>query len=60
VGGSWSTQREPTSLCGEHADSTQKGPRWGSKLMLLGFLFTSKRDNNLRLKMYHQEVEIAK
>jgi len=30
VGGSWSTRREPTQTRGEHANSTQKGPRRGS------------------------------
>jgi len=32
VGGSWSTRREPTHTRGEHKNSTQKGPRWGSNL----------------------------
>ena len=32
VGGSRSTRREPTYTRGEHANSTQKGPRWGSNL----------------------------
>ena len=32
VGGSWSTQREPMHKWGEHANSTQKGPRWGLNL----------------------------
>ena len=32
VGGSRSTRREPMHTRGEHANSTQKGPRWGSNL----------------------------
>jgi len=32
VGGSRRTRREPTQTRGEHANSTQKGPRWGSNL----------------------------
>jgi len=32
VGGSRSTRREPTHTRGEHANSTQKGPRRGSNL----------------------------
>ena len=32
VGGSRSTRREPTHTRGEHTNSTQKGPRWGSNL----------------------------
>ena len=30
--GSRSTRREPTHTRGEHTNSTQKGPRWGSNL----------------------------
>jgi len=32
VGGSQSTRREPTHTQGEHANSTQKSPRWGLNL----------------------------
>ena len=32
MGGSRSTWREPTHTRGEHANSTQKGPRWGLNL----------------------------